>query len=335
MAGPALNNDLTDIAGLRVGQAENEAVRTGTTIIVCDRPAIAAVDVRGGGACTRETDVMNPGGLVETVNAIALSGGSVYGLAAADAVTAALGETRTGFELFETPGVPVSPIVPAACLYDLANGGDKAWAREPPYRALGFAALDDARRGAPVRLGRAGAGYGASAGAHPGAIGSASVKTEDGITVAALVAVNSFGSVTMPGQDDVYWAWPFEMDGEFGAGRPDPSARFGAEDWGAAKMNPAPPADRRTQTTLAVVATDAALTRDEARRFAVMAQDGLARAIRPVHTPLDGDVVFALATGAHKVAEPRPITLARLGSLGADTLARAVARGVHAARKLS
>jgi len=265
------------------------------------------------------------------VNAIVLSGGSVYGLAAADAVTAALGETRTGFELFETPGLPVSPIVPAACLYDLANGGQKAWGRTPPYRDLGFAALDDAGAG-PVTLGRAGAAFGASAGAHPGAIGSASWRTAGGISVAALVAVNSFGSVTMPGQDDVYWAWPFEIDGEFGGARPDPARRFDLEDWGAAKFNPGA-AQTRTQTTLAVVATDADLTRDEARRFAVMAQDGLARAIRPVHAPVDGDVVFALATGAHALPDPRPISLSVLGALGADCLARAVARGVHAARR--
>jgi L-aminopeptidase/D-esterase-like protein len=260
-----------------------------------------------------------------------LSGGSVYGLAAADAVCAALGERRTGFELVETPGVPVSPIVPAACLYDLANGGDKAWGRDPPYRALGEAALDDARRGAPVRLGRHGAGYGASAGAHPGAIGSASWRTDEGVSVAALVAVNSFGSVTMPGQDTVYWAWPFEQDDEFGGRRPDPALRFAPEHWGAAKLNPGAEAER-TQTTLAIVATDAAITRDEARRLAVMAQDGLARAIRPVHAPVDGDVVFALATGEKTLAEPRAISLSLLGALSADTLARAVARGVHRAR---
>lgn len=332
MAGPAPNNDLTDIAGLKVGAAEDEGARTGTSVVYCETPAVAAVDVRGGGACTRETDVMNPGGLVETVNAIVLSGGSVYGLAAADAVCAALGETRTGFELFETPGVPVSPIVPAACLYDLANGGSKDWGREPPYAALGFAALEDARRGRPARLGRSGAGYGAGAGAHPGAVGSASWRAESGVTVAALVAVNCFGSVTLPGQDDVYWAWPFEQGGDFGGARPDPALRFEPEDWGAAKFNPAA-ADTRTQTTLAVVATDAALTRDETRRLAVMAQDGLARAIRPVHAPVDGDVVFALSAGEQTLAEPRAISLSALGALAADTLSRAVARGVHAARR--
>jgi L-aminopeptidase/D-esterase-like protein len=271
---------------------------------------------------------MNPAGLVETVDAIVLSGGSVYGLAAADAVTAALGERGRGFALLEMEGVPVSPIVPAACLYDLANGGDKAWGRTPPYHELGLSALADAEAGGPVRLGREGAGFGASAGMHPGAVGSASWRGEDAITVAAFAAVNCFGSVTMPGQDDVYWAWPYEISGEFGRARPDPARAFRLDDWGAAKLNPG----ARTQTTLAVVATDADLTRDETRRLAVMAQDGLARAIRPVHAPVDGDVVFALSGGERPLAEPRALEVTRLGALAADCLARAVARGVHAAR---
>ena len=328
MAGPGPRNDLTDISGLSVGSAHDLRIATGTSLVLCERPFLAAVDVRGGGACTRETDVMNPAGLVETVDAVVLSGGSVYGLAAADAVTAALGERGTGFALFEMDGVPVSPIVPAACLYDLANGGAKRWGRTPPYRELGFAALDDALAGTPVRLGREGAGYGAGAGAHPGAVGSASWRGDEGITVAALVAVNCFGSVTLPGQDDVYWAWPFEIAGEFGGARPDPARPFELDDWGAAKFNPG----ARTQTTLAVVATDADLTRDETRRLAVMAQDGLARAIRPVHAPVDGDVVFALSGGFRPLAEPRALDLTRLGALAADCLSRAVARGVHAAR---
>lgn len=328
MGAPGERNDLTDINGLAVGQAHDRAVRTGASVVVCQRPFRAAVDVRGGGACTRETDVMNPAGLVETVNALVLSGGSVYGLAAADAVASALGARGTGFELFPAEGVPPSPIVPAACLYDLANGGDKAWAQTPPYHRLGVEALDDAGGGRPVQLGRVGAGHGASAGTFPGAVGSASWRGEDGVTVAALAAVNCFGSVTVPGQDDVYWAWPWEVAGEFGGARPDPARRFKLDDWGQAKFNPG----ARTQTTLAVVAVDAELTRDETRRLAVMAQDGLARAIRPVHAPVDGDVVFALSSAAHPLAEPRALELTRLGALAADCLSRAVARGVHAAR---
>ncbi|MEO1040137.1 MAG: P1 family peptidase [Pseudomonadota bacterium] len=326
-ARPGPRNDITDIEGLSVGQAEDAGVRTGVTALVCAEPVRAAIDVRGGGPATRESDVMNPGGLVETVDAVVLSGGSVYGLAAADGVCAGLGAEGRGFGLFPQPGVPNSPIVPSACLYDLANGGDKAWGETPPYRALGMDAYRQAGAGGPVRLGRAGAGLGAMAGTLPGATGSASIVTEDGYTVAALVCVNSFGSVTLPNQD-VYWAWPYEIDGEFGGARPDTSTGFDPEDFGAAKFNPSP----RQQTTLAIIATDAELTRDQTRRLAVMAQDGMARAIRPCHTPFDGDVVFALSTGRSALNPPGALTTIRLGSLAADCLARAIARGVHAAR---
>ncbi len=327
MPQPGSNNDLTDIAGLTVGHAADAEARTGTTVVLTQTPAVAAVDVRGGGACTRETDVMNPGGLVEEVDALVLSGGSVYGLAAADGVCAALGAEGRGYGLFPAPGVPNSPIVPAACLYDLANDGNKAWGAEPPYRRLGMEAYEAAKTGGPVAQGRVGAGLGAMAGTLPGAIGSASVVTDEGITVAALVAVNCFGSVKVP-NTDAYWAHPYELGGEFGGARPPLDHTLSPEDWGQAKLNPG----ARTQTTLAVVATDADLSRDEARRFCVMGQDGLARSIRPVHSPFDGDVVFALATGAQALpGDIRPYALTRLGNLAADCLARAVARGVHAA----
>ena len=327
MAQPGPKNDLTDVAGLMVGQAQDTAVRTGTTVVLCQEPAVAAVDVRGGGACTRESDVMNPAGLVEAVDALVLSGGSVYGLAAADGVCAALGADGRGYGLFPSPGVPNSPIVPAACLYDLANDGDKAWGAQPPYRDLGVAAYQAAKLGGALQQGRVGAGYGAMAGTLSGAVGSASIVTEDGVTVAALVAVNCFGSVRMP-NTDAYWAWPYEIGGEFGGARPPADYALNPEDWGQAKLNPR----ARTQTTLAVVATDAQLSRDETRRFCIMGQDGLARAIRPIHSPFDGDVVFGLAAGTRPIsADIRPYQLARLGSLAADCLARAVARGVHAA----
>jgi L-aminopeptidase/D-esterase-like protein len=327
MAGPGPRNDLSDVAGLSVGQAEDAGVRTGVTVVLCEAPAIGAVDVRGGGPGTRETDLLGPGALVEHVDAITLSGGSVYGLAAADGVCAGLGARGRGYGLIDLPGVPRSPIVPGAILYDLANGGAKDWGDAPPYRALGLKALADAGHGAPVRLGRAGAGYGARAGSLTGGTGSASYVTDDGIAIAALACVNSFGSVQMPGSD-AYWAWPFEIDDEFGGARPDTAHAIAPEDWGAAKMDPRLLAN----TTLCVVATDAALTKDQARRLAVMAQDGLARAIRPAHAPFDGDVVFALSTAARPLPDPAPVSLTRLGSIAADCLARAIARGVHAAR---
>ena len=327
MAAPGKSNSLVDVAGLQVGQAEDERVGTGVTVILPDERAVCAVDVRGGGPGTRETDALASHTLVDAVDAVVLSGGSSYGLAAADGVAASLGASGRGFSLMDMPGVPRSPVVPSAILYDLANGGDKAWGETPPYRALGQAALGAASR--QITEGATGAGHGARAGQHAGGTGSASLVSADGFTVGALVSVNSFGSVTLPGHDDVYWAWPFEIDGEFGGGRPPAGWSAPPGDWGAAKINPG----ARENTTIACVATDAVLTPAQAQRLAIMAQDGLARAIRPVHTPFDGDVVFALATARRNLPEASAdLALAELGSLAADCLARAVARGVHAAR---
>lgn len=327
---PGPRNDLTDVAGLSVGSAHDERVRTGATVILPAERAVCAVDVRGGGPGTRETDALAPETLVDAVDALVLAGGSVYGLAAADGVVAALGAASKGFGLVSLPGVPRSPVVPAAILYDLANGGDKAWGAEPPYRALGVAALA-AADGGPVPLGKAGAGFGARAGALEGGQGSASVVV-DGVTIAALVAVNSWGSVVMPGTR-AFWAWPHELEGEFGGARPwDGGAPtpVRAGDWGLAKAAGA----SRENTTIAVVATDAALTPSEAKRMAQMASAGFARAIRPVFAPFDGDVVFALSTGGRQLPEPRAFSLAKLGAHAADCLARAIARGVFAADRL-
>ncbi len=327
---PGPRNLITDVAGLRVGQAEDLQVLTGVTVLLPDERAVCAVDVRGGGPGTRETDALAPENLVDAVDAVVLSGGSVYGLAAADGVVAELGARGRGFGLVPVPGVPVSPVVPSAILYDLANGGAKDWGTAPPYRDLGRRAL--AAAGAGFKLGRAGAGTGARAGAVPGGTGSASAVTADGITVGALVAVNAFGSVTMPGSA-AFWAWPLEMDGEAGSLRPDPSMPPVAGDsWGAAKLDPAAMTGRAS-TTIAAVATDVALTPAQARRVAQMASAGLARAIRPVFAPFDGDVVFALSTARRPLEGPEPLALARIGALAADVLARAVMRGVWSARQ--
>ncbi|MDX2236140.1 MAG: P1 family peptidase [Hyphomonadaceae bacterium] len=321
MARPGPQNALTDVPGLTVGCAEDAAVRSGVTVIVPDAPAVCAVDVRGGGPGTRETDALAAENLVDAVDAVVLSGGSVYGLAAADGVTAALGAAGRGFSL--RPEAPRAPIVPAAILYDLANGGDKAWGADPPYRRLAVAAFAQARAQTP--LGKVGAGYGARAGAIEGGQGTASVVLSAGEIVAALACVNCWGSALMPGQA-AFWAWPFEQDGEFGAVAPDPArGALDLDDWGAWRMGAAP----RANTTLALVATDAALTPAQAKRVAQMASAGLARAIRPAFAPFDGDVVFALSTGRR--AAPDPMALARIGAAAADCAARAVARGVYAA----
>jgi len=310
-----------------VGCAEAPAALTGVTVIVPDARAVCAVEVLGGGPGTRETDALVSGGLVDAIDALVFSGGSVYGLAAADGVVAAMGAEGRGFGLVDLPGVPRSPIVPAAILYDLANGGNKAWGDGPPYLALGRKAYG--ARGREFEQGNAGAGIGALAGALKGGQGSASIVSADGYTLAALACVNCFGSTTMA-SGRAFWSWPFEIDGEFGGVKPDARLFADGEDWSGAKLNP----QLRANTTLVCVATDAALTLSQAQRLAQMASAGLARAIRPVFAPFDGDVVFALSTAAKPLPAPAPLALARLGSLGADCVARAIAHGVHKARAI-
>jgi L-aminopeptidase/D-esterase-like protein len=295
------------------------------TVIVPDRPAVAACDVRGGGPGTRETDLLAADVLVEAVDAVVLSGGSVYGLGAADGVVAALGEQGRGFSFNSTQ--KTAPIVPAAILFDLANGGDKSWGSRPPYWDLGQQALAAAAE--DFDLGSHGAGTGARAGSLKGGTGSASLIDDDGIVVGALACVNSFGSAVMPGCK-AFWAWPFEIGQEFGGVHPPPGLRVAPDDWGPAKANP----ELRQNTTIAVVATNVALTPAQARRLAIMAQDGLARALRPVHALFDGDVVFAVSTGQVALKDPWAMSLTRLGERAANCLARAVARGVFAAQGL-
>ena len=322
MTEPGPKNDITDVPGIQVGQAHDPSVITGVTVITPDKPAVCACDVRGGGPGTRETDLLNPSTLVDTVDAIVLSGGSSYGLGAADAVAAWLGANGRGFQLIPAPGVPPSPIVPSAILYDLANGGDKSWGEHPPYAELAKAACDTI--GAPLQQGAVGAGFGARAGAGPGGVGSASYVTQDGLSVGALIAVNSFGSVKMPASD-VFWAWPYEQGAEFGGRRPAPDWRPSADLPTDTKLAAA----ARANTTIGVIAVAADLTQADTQRIAIMAQDGIARAIRPVHGPTDGDALFVIATSGPPCSDP--LTLTRLGALAADCVARAVAKGVFEA----
>ncbi|WP_457107298.1 P1 family peptidase [Methylobacterium sp. P5_C11] len=315
-----LRNRITDILGLRVGHASDLKIASGVTAILFDAPVVAAVDVRGGGPGTRETDLLDPERTVERIDALVLSGGSAFGLDAAAGVTAWLAEAGRGFPV----GAMRVPIVPGAILFDLLNGGDKAWGRYPPYRELGFQAA--AAAAADFALGSVGAGTGARTGRLKGGIGSASAAVPGtGFRVGALAAVNAFGNATV-GDGPHFWAAPFEEGAEFGGlGFPDrvpPQAlAFPAR------------ALPGSATTLAVVATDAVLTKAQCRRLAVAAQDGLARALVPAHTPLDGDLVFAAATGAVAVDDP-VVDVARLGDAAACVLARAIARGVFCARTL-
>ncbi len=313
-------NLLTDVPGIRVGHADNVRAATGVTAILFDAPIVAAVDVRGGGPGTRETDLLDPARTVAAVDAIVLSGGSAFGLDAASGVQAFLREAGRGYAV----GTARIPIVPGAILFDLLNGGDKDWGRYPPYRELAYAAAE--RAGVDFQLGSVGAGLGATTVNFKGGIGSASAVTEAGFAIGALAAVNAAGS-TVIGDGPWFWAAPFEQNGEYGGnGWPaaTPPAALAPRTKGAPRQN----------TTLVVVATDAGLSKGQARHLALMAHDGLARAIYPVHTPLDGDIVFAAATGQRPLGNA-VFDLTAIGAAAANVVARAIARAVFEAEALN
>jgi D-aminopeptidase len=314
-----LRNLITDVPGLKVGHAQDLRLGSGTTAIVFDQPAVGSVDLRGGAPGTRESALLDPTQTVEGVDAITLSGGSAFGLDAASGVQAWLKEQGRGFAV----GPARVPIVPAAIVFDLNNGGDKNWGRFPPYRDLGYAAAAGADT--EFSLGTAGAGTGPTTVNCKGGLGSASAQSLDGHIVGALAVVNAVGSVIV-GSGPWFWAAPFEQNGEFGGlGLPNP--------FPANALEPRTKITPRVSTTLVVVATDAVLSKAQAKRLAIMAQSGLSRAIYPVHTPLDGDVVFAASTARKPLADPL-LALTKLGALAANVVARAIARGVFAATAL-
>ena len=313
---PGPKNLITDIPGLRVGNAQDAGLRSGVTVLTADRPFTAAVHLMGGAPGTRETDLLAPDRLVQEVDALFLSGGSAFGLDAGTGVMAGLRAMGRGF-----PVGPVKvPIVPGAILFDLLNGGDKDWA-DSPYPALGQAALGAA--GPDFALGTAGACYGALTGNLKGGLGSASCVLPSGVTVGALVAVNALGQATV-GETAHFWAAPWEEGDEFGGLGPAPMVPQEA---------PLPRKRMGEATTIAIVATDAALTKAQAQRMAVAAHDGMARALVPSHTPLDGDLVFAVATGAQGMEDP-VVDGFQLGHAAATCLARAIARAVYLADPL-
>ena len=322
MNAPGPRNLITDVAGLKIGNAGDATLRSGVTVVLCEQPTITAAVIPGGAPGSRETDLLRPDCLVEKIDALVFSGGSSFGLDAAGAITAELAQQGRGFQV----GPQQVPIVPGVILFDLLNGGNKNWGTEPPYRKLGRQAL--AAADYSFRLGNTGAGLGATAGPLKGGLGSASWVLADGFTVGALVAVNAFGSAVMP-DSPLFWSWPFEYAAELGDQRrllnhaqtvtPD-------DDFQSAMA--------AGNTTLGLVATDALLSKTQARRLALMAQAGLARALRPVYTPFDGDSVFALATGAVRTKPVDAQMLSRLGYCAADCLSRAVARGVYEAASL-
>jgi L-aminopeptidase/D-esterase-like protein len=314
-----MKNLITDIPGLKVGNAHDASLASGVTALVFDAPATASVAVHGGAPGLRDAALLEPGMLVEQVDAFVLSGGSVYGLDAAGGVLAFLREKGRGFPV----GPIKAPIAPGAVLFDLLNGGDKDIGSEPIYWRLGYRAAMAA--GLDFALGNAGAGYGATTVDLKGGLGSASAMTSSGFRVGALVAVNALGSATI-GEGPHFWAAPYERNGEFGGLGWPPSWPGDESDFQIKGVDP-------QNTTIAIVATDAALTKAEAKRLAIMAHDGMGRALRPSHAAMDGDTIFAAAIGAASVAATLS-DKAEIGMRAADCLARAIARAVFEAEAL-
>jgi len=319
-----LYNLITDVPGILVGHAADPLARSGVTTLLFESAWIASVDVRGGGPGLRETEALAPENLFGRAHAIVLAGGSVFGLAAADGVCAGLSARGIGVRL--RAGSPAIPIVPAAVLHDLGNDGDKNWGLTPPYRALGLQSLGAAAT--TFSLGSVGAGSGAMAGVLKGGIGSASAELGAGLIVGALVAANCVGSAMMP-DGRTFWAWPFEMDGEFGGRTPKAPTLAHDPIPDGSRLERSGRMTAGANTTLAVIAVSADLTGPQCKRVAIMAHDGMARAIRPAHTPFDGDIVFAVAKGTGEDRfDHRDV--ACIGAAAADCLARAIARGVYA-----
>lgn len=315
---PGPRNLITDVAGLRVGNAEDHVIKTGTTVLVADPPFIASVDVMGGSPGSRETELLAPDKMVQEVDALVLSGGSAFGLDAASGVSDGLRAMGRGFRV-ETATIP---IVPGAIIFDMLNKGDKNWG-ENPYRALGRQALENAAE--DFALGTAGAGTGALTANLKGGLGSASLVLKSGYTVGALVAANPTGSVTV-GDSRHFWAAPFEVDGEFG----NQGAFTGTLDFEQSARTKRDGTSAIANTTIAIVATDAVLSKAQAKRFAVAAQDGIARGCSPAHTPVDGDLIFSVATGARPINDPI-LDVIHLGHAAAVCLARAMARAIYLA----
>ncbi len=322
---PGPQNLITDVAGLRVGHAHDGELKSGVTVLACDFENVASVHVMGGAPGTRETDLLQPENIVQSIDAFVLAGGSAFGLDAASGVQAALREQGKGFVVSDQR----IPIVPTAILFDLTNGGNKDWGLYSPYRQLGYDAITKAQK--TFELGSVGAGTGALVGGPgvglKGGVGSASIVLENGITVASLVAVNALGAPTV-GEGKHFWAAPFEHEDEFG-GHGISNAEVSESR--QLRIKCTSKQSRGANTTIGIVATDAALNKSQAKRLAVAAHDGFARALWPAHTPLDGDLIFAISTGAN----PNEIELKDqidLSAAAAGTMSRAIARGIYCAK---
>jgi len=311
---PGPRNLITDVPGMRVGNAQDRTIKTGATVLTADAPFTAGVHVMGGAPGSRETDLLAPDKTVEQVDALVLSGGSAFGLDAASGVADALRAAGRGFAVADQ----LVPIVPGAIIFDLLNGGKKDWP-ETPYKKLGATAL--AAAASDFALGSTGAGTGATTANLKGGLGSASLVLPSGHTVGAVVVVNALGSATV-GDSAHFWAAPFEEGDEFGGRGP-------ARSYPDTAMPPTK-LSQHVNTTIGIVATDAQLTKAQCTRMATAAHDGLARALMPSHTPMDGDLIFAASTSARSLDAPLTDTL-YLGHAAAQCMARAIARAVYLA----
>lgn len=324
MMKPGKENLITDIEGLRVGNAQDDTLKSGVTALICDVENVASVHVAGGAPGTRETDLLQPENTVQSVDALVLSGGSAFGLDAGSGVQAALREQGRGFAIADQR----IPITPTAILFDLINGGQKDWDRYSSYRDLGYDAAQNANK--PFDLGSTGAGTGALVGG-PGAglkggLGSASLELENGIKIGALVAVNALGAPTV-GESANFWAAPFEFEDEFGGLG---SVNVPCHEARALRIKFRDNQSKGANTTIGIVATNAKLSKSECKRFAIAAHDGFARALWPAHTPLDGDLIFSISTGQHDHALTMDDHI-DMSAHAASTMSRAIARGIYTA----
>jgi L-aminopeptidase/D-esterase-like protein len=316
-------NGLTDVDGILVGHYTDTNAASGVTVVICAEGAVTGVDVRGSAPGTRETDLLAPTNLVEKAQAVVLSGGSVFGLAAADGVVRWLAKKGFGFPL---DNGHVAPIVPAAVLYDLGRGADFV----PPIGAQWGENACRAAGNGPVACGCVGAGTGAWSGSIKGGLGSASLILDSGLTVAALVAVNSAGSVINPDSGRP-WEIGLEVENEFGP-QAKRAVRLPLQTESAPVKN----------TTIGIIATDAKLTKAQAQKVAQMAHDGMARAIRPSHTMFDGDAIFCMATDKRKLPErsgffstPQAPAINEIGHSAADCVSRAIIRAILTANSMA
>lgn len=313
-------NLITDVDGILVGNAHNKEVATGCTVITPIEGSLASADVRGGAPGTREVGALNPYNLIDSVDSIVLSGGSTWGLEAASSVANSIGGEGRGYR--PSSKSKNVPMVPAAILYDLANGGDKEWLKNPPYSSLGLEAVSNLSD--KIELGNFGAGYGSQAGSLKGGLGSASFVSNDGIQVGGLFAVNSYGSA-VNNETGQFWAATDETENEFGGmGVPTFAPNDVLSGTAARETLPG------QNTTIGVIATNVKLDSKAAKRIAIMAHSGMSRAIRPIHSPVDGDVIFVISTGTlNKELSLNDINT--IGELGARVCSRSIARGIYEA----